>query len=112
MEFLEKRANEEETDPYSSSDVVEAEPGVVDDDSSDTKAVISFHELFIDLDRFEGLSDDQIRDHLRRIGNLATDGQIKEVISMHPTHPFDGSHQELVELYVQRTMETIARLRA
>jgi hypothetical protein len=81
-------------------------------DEIESKAIISYADLSIDLDKFEGLSDQTIIDHLQRTGKLATDGQLKEVIGMHPTYPYEGDHDDLVALYVERTMKTISSLRS
>lgn len=81
-------------------------------DEIESKAIISYADLSIDLDKFEGLSDEKIVGHLQRVGKLATDGQLKEVIGMHPTYPYEGSHDDLVTLYIQHTMKIIANLRS
>jgi hypothetical protein len=81
-------------------------------DEIESKAVLSYADLSIDLDRFEGLSDEKIVEHLSRVGKLATDGQLKEVIGMHPTFPYEGGHDDLVNLYIEHTMKTIANLRS
>jgi hypothetical protein len=91
-----------------------SEGEVIEDvvDEIESKAILSYADLSIDLDKFEGSPDDKIVEHLQRIGKLATDGQLKEVIGMHPTFPYEGGHDDLVSLYIQHTMKTIAKLRS
>jgi len=81
-------------------------------DEIDSKAILSYADLSIDLDMFEGLSDEKVIEHLQRVGKLATDGQLKEVIGMHPTYPYEGGHDDLVALYIDHTMKVISNLRS
>lgn len=108
MEYL-KQSQQEETNPYQMNEGEVIEEAV---DEIESKAILSYADLSIDLDKFEGFPDEKIVEHLQRVGKLATDGQLKEVIGMHPTFPFEGSHDELVSLYVEHTMKTIAKLRS
>lgn len=108
LDYL-KQSQEEETNPYQMSKGEVIEEAV---DEIESKAIISYADLSIDLDKFEGLSDEKIVGHLQRVGKLATDGQLKEVIGMHPTYPYEGSHDDLVTLYIQHTMKIIANLRS
>ena len=109
MEYL-KQSQLEETNPYQMNEGEVIEEEAVDEIES--KAILSYADLSLDLDKFEGFPDEKIVEHLQRVGKLATDGQLKEVIGMHPTFPYEGSHEELVSLYIQHTMKTIARLRS
>lgn len=81
-------------------------------DEIESKATLSYADLSIDLDMFEGLSDEKVIEHLQRVGKLATDGQLKEVIGMHPTYPYEGVHDDLVALYIDHTMKVISNLRS
>jgi hypothetical protein len=108
LDYLNRRDQEEEN-PHQIIEVATIDEPV---DEIESKAVLSFSDLALDLDKFEGFSDDKIVEHLQRVGKLATDGQLKEVIGMHPTFPYQGSHDDLVLLYIDYTMKVVEKLRS
>lgn len=71
---------------------------------------LAYADLSIDMDVFDGRSDDDLMVHLRNLGTFATEGQLKMATGLEPTSTH--SHEELVELYIEKTMDIVRRLRA